>query len=559
MSQRCRLRKGDLQDLPARQRTLLATLQWSWERLSPREQNVLAQCSVFEGGISLHAAEAIITPAEDARGLWLEDILTELLDKSWLTRLDPPPEAEQTEGRLAMLMSVQQFVAGQVNERVALEHRHASYFATIIQHGTLTQAHGRFPHGYQETLLEQSNIVVAARRAIARQDGRLAAACGLNASYCIEQRGPFSSGLHLLNDVIQLDISDEFRILLSIRLGLLSSESGAILQAIDYLDQAIDWIRPLGTPPVLGNALNLRARCDFYQGRFSEAKRRYEEVLRLCEDTKEVSLLIAVYANLGEVYMKLNELDRAESYFNTILQLQRQATVRYHQAIALGNLGKISRRRRQFDQAIQYYQQALDVIRRGNLRRYEAQALGNLGGVYRDMHNYEMAMFYYQASMNSARQMGKLHSQCITLGNMGDVEANLGHYNNATRHFSEAVRVANEMGATMLAGIWGTGLGTTLMNQQRYDESIEAFHQAEQLLHPTDHIFYLAHLCGQRAQLEAHTGRLHQARAYLSRGQTLVERNTNLPAFVTSSFHSAEHAIAAYEFNTNESSESHRS
>ena len=46
-----------------RQATLRATLDWSWDLLTPDEQSALAQVSVFEGGFTLDAAESVLSTA----------------------------------------------------------------------------------------------------------------------------------------------------------------------------------------------------------------------------------------------------------------------------------------------------------------------------------------------------------------------------------------------------------------------------------------------------------------------------------------------------------------
>ncbi len=44
----------------ARQATLRAAIDWSWDLLTPWEQAALAQCSIFDGGFTLDAAEAVL-------------------------------------------------------------------------------------------------------------------------------------------------------------------------------------------------------------------------------------------------------------------------------------------------------------------------------------------------------------------------------------------------------------------------------------------------------------------------------------------------------------------
>ncbi|MDG4865320.1 BTAD domain-containing putative transcriptional regulator, partial [Streptomyces sp. T-3] len=56
---RFRLLNQVRRDAPARQRTLRAMIDWSWELLAPAEQSVLRRLAVFSGGFTLEAAEAV--------------------------------------------------------------------------------------------------------------------------------------------------------------------------------------------------------------------------------------------------------------------------------------------------------------------------------------------------------------------------------------------------------------------------------------------------------------------------------------------------------------------
>ena len=74
---------GDRTVLP-RQRTLRALIDWSFDLLSGEERDLFQALSVFAGGWTLEAAEAVGAAAPDEAGDVL-DVLTRLVEKSLVT------------------------------------------------------------------------------------------------------------------------------------------------------------------------------------------------------------------------------------------------------------------------------------------------------------------------------------------------------------------------------------------------------------------------------------------------------------------------------------------
>ncbi|WBB59458.1 BTAD domain-containing putative transcriptional regulator [Streptomyces sp. WMMC500] len=121
---------GARRDAPERQRTLRATIEWSWELLTPQEQAVLRRLSVFATGTTLPAAEAVcagtdIDPADVA------DLLARLVDRS-LVVTTPGPEGR----RYGLLESVAAY--GLAELTAAGEHpralrHHASHHADLAE------------------------------------------------------------------------------------------------------------------------------------------------------------------------------------------------------------------------------------------------------------------------------------------------------------------------------------------------------------------------------------------------------------------------------------------
>jgi len=114
-----------------RHRTLQATIQWSYDLLSPPEQQLLERLSVFAGGCTLAAAEAVCAGEGLAAGQML-DLLTALVDKSLVLAERQPNQ----DTRYRLLEMVRQFAAEKLaaaGGSAAIRSRHRDYFVVYLE------------------------------------------------------------------------------------------------------------------------------------------------------------------------------------------------------------------------------------------------------------------------------------------------------------------------------------------------------------------------------------------------------------------------------------------
>jgi len=120
-------------DLPARQRTLRATIAWSDDLLDEGDKALFRRLAVFVGGFTLEAAEALCAGADHAapRGAVLEG-LTSLVEKSLLWM----PRGAEADGRFAMLDTIREYALAQLargDELPLLRRRHAAIFRDLAE------------------------------------------------------------------------------------------------------------------------------------------------------------------------------------------------------------------------------------------------------------------------------------------------------------------------------------------------------------------------------------------------------------------------------------------
>jgi predicted ATPase/transcriptional regulator with XRE-family HTH domain len=124
-------------DLPARQQTVYTTIAWSYRLLNAEEQALLRSLSVFVGGCTLAAIEAVALPPVTAEHATVGPpstlrLVAALVEKSLLRREALPDGAV----RFTLLETIRAFALDQVaacSEHAELRRRHALYFLTYAE------------------------------------------------------------------------------------------------------------------------------------------------------------------------------------------------------------------------------------------------------------------------------------------------------------------------------------------------------------------------------------------------------------------------------------------
>ena len=392
-----------------RQATLRAAFDASWELLTPVEKSALAQLSVFEGGFSIEAAEAVVDLAADDAGThWALDVLQSLHDKSFVRSV--------ADTRMELLTSVQEYAAEHLRTpgrfagsgpvaAAAAQARHVAHFAAIDTR-SVTAGH----------CVELDNLVQACRRAVASGNADLAVAVLERAWIALELHGPFSAGASLANLVAGLP------------------GSAAQVQA--------------RASRVLGAAL-------YAAGDPAAAKRHFETALRADGDAIEAQLNV----DLGKIAAGDGELDAANERFSCALAAARRSGARLVECAALNGLGSICTDQGRYDEARAHYKSALRIARDAGDRHWEGGLHGNLGNVHAVLGQTDAAQADYERSLAAARETGDRRWEGNALSNLGLLNYERGRAADALQQFEAALQIAREIGHRRLEGVALCNLG----------------------------------------------------------------------------------------------------
>ncbi len=434
------------------QQTLQAAIDWSWELLSPWERACLMQCSVFEGGFTLAAAEAVVDLSPWPEAPWTPDVLQALVDASLLRALGDNALGEP---RLGMYLSFQAYARQRLAEEspadsAACHRRHAMYYAASGELDNLMLLECRGGKERRWALVaELDNLIAATRHGIDSNDPQIAGLAACAAAELLKQRGPYrlaeallTPALHALSEAAQTEELRQLQVQVLALIGLILRKQGKMESALQVYQQILEMLQTCQDRHQEGSVLNSFGILLRIIGRMSHAETISRRALQLVRAGQNQHLLSSVLLNLGNVLMLQGQSEDAKAMYQESIDVARACEDRYREGTALGNLGLLSKQKGRLDEAAWSLRRALTIAQEQGDRYQEGSRLEHLGCVLLEQGHQEEAAALYQRALRCHKQAGSQHNTGMVLGNLGILYFQQGDYEGAQTAYVEALSIA---------------------------------------------------------------------------------------------------------------------
>ncbi len=510
-----------------RHATFETSLDWSWEFLRSWERSAVAQLSVFDGGFTLPAAEAVLDLGAHESAPPVLDVIQSLVDGSWLRtsvaggvpRFDMYATIHEYASERLAERSPTGDVAGITGrgapgeDRAAVEARHGAYFAAM---GSSSSIEGLDRREGESTwaafLIELDNFVAGCRRALDRGDAEVAADTYLAANAVLDLRGPFALSVELGREVLEPLDDPHRRARVYGALASAERSSGELDEARGHYEAAIALHRELGDRRAEGTAVGNLAGVLGREGRFEETEELLELSIQIHREVSNRREEGIVLGNLGLVHLELGRMESARKHLEAALAIHREVGNGRSEGVALVNLGNLHHRQGRSEEAREAFEAALASHRSVGNRLGEGLVLDHLGGFHAKHGETDEARRSYEAALDVHRQIGDRRGEGTVLGNLGVFLAQRGALGESRRYFERALSIDREVGNRPREGMDLGNLGTALRLQGLPDEARDHYERAlavhREVGNPHDEGVVLVNL----GNLESEQGNLHAAR-----------------------------------------------
>lgn len=326
LSRRLSTLTGGARDLPARQQTLRDTIAWSHDLLAQSEKILFRRLSVFVGGWTLEAAEAVARVDADETVDALQGMAS-LVDQSLVDEW-PTPETLADEPRYGMLETIREFASEQLaasGEIIQIERAFEEFLIARVEAAEAGLSSPQQPEWVERLEAEHDNLRAALGRILDRGEGAVALRLAPRLWRFWWLRGYLGEGRSWLERALAVASSADaaLRARAEFGLGKLCSDLGDFAAADKHFKTCVEIRRELADMLGLSEALSARAVVAVNLRTYDEARALGEEALHISRQYGDARVTGRALHDLAMVSREQGDYVRARPLYEESMTIWR--------------------------------------------------------------------------------------------------------------------------------------------------------------------------------------------------------------------------------------------
>jgi predicted ATPase/DNA-binding CsgD family transcriptional regulator len=441
-----KLLTGTDRTAPERQRTLRGTLDWGYELLDEQERKLFGRLSVFAGGWTLEAAEAVGAGDGVEEGEVL-DLLSRLVDKSLVVA----EAGSQGALRYKMLEPVRQYAREQLEESGQADRarwRHVEFFLALVEDAEPELKGPRQVEWLDRLEEDHDNLRAAIQWALEQGETELALRLAASAAHSRYPRGYLTEGRRQLEAALAAEAGPPAaRAKALTEVGWFSLEQSDYDQGQRFLEESLLMYRDLGDTYGVAHALECLSVAKARLGDYGLATQLQEESLALYRESGHKWGIAISLVNLGTYALKQGDFERATNLHEESLALLRVLGDVLHIGYVLGMLGQESLIQGQLQRSAALLEESQSVLKQLGDKPTLASTLCNLADTVLRQGDGMRAAGLYKESLELAAEVGSRARVARCLEGLAEVALTHGRPARAARLWEAAKALRESIGS----------------------------------------------------------------------------------------------------------------
>ncbi len=527
----------------ARHQTLRATIDWSYDLLSPPEQVVFRRLSVFAGGLTLDAAEQVCVGrgVDEAAVL---DLVPLLVSRSLVVL-----QEDSDRGRYRLLEPIREY--GYEKLRAADEEddargRHLRWCIDVAEEAEPELRGGDQAASLDRLQADLDNFRAAFAWSLARSNAgsALRLASGLLEFWIV--RADWSEGREWVEHALALpgEVDPALRARALRAAGELADVLSDYPASAASFEESLAIARRLGDDREIAAALMGLANEAERMGRSKDARPLLEEAVTILQRVGDDP---SIARSLGGLAWLEDNYPRARSLWAEHLAARRKLGNREAVAWAVLQVGWATEGEGDYAAAREAYEESLAIGHEIGYRRIIARSLTQLGDTARLQGHTDEARTLYEETMPIWREIGHRSGLVDSLRGLGDVAVLEGDHQRAELLLTESLTVARDIGAREREARAVQSLAALARARKRSAEARAGFREALALWMEMDHVHGVASCIRGLGETAVLDGSFERAARLLGVAETLMEQvGAGLPPSEREDLRASTEAVRAY-------------